>query len=350
MAIITEQELKRQLASKDIANAYIIFGEDGYLKKLYSDKIANSISSPDDIFNYCKFDAECDLQSLYDFTVQLPLMADRKLAILYDYDFEGVAKSEFERLCELIKELPDTCVLLIQLENIDFDRKKSTRFKTLCSMVDKIGGVTAALDHRSIPELVKVLSDGALKRGSKLPSDAARHLVETVGDDINSLQAELNKLCAFSGENVITKEIIDKVCIKTVEASLFDLSKHILSGNSTAALTLLDELFYMRIEPMAMLSTISSCYTDMYRVYSAKQNGISSDEVVKLYGYKNKAFLVERAAKNLYKFDEKKLRLSLNEIYNADKRLKSFSQNGRVILEELVVRLIHIAVKGETVD
>lgn len=350
MAIITEQELKRQLASKSIANSYVIFGEDTYLKKLYSDKISNSISTPDDIFNYCKFDGECDLQSLYDFMVQLPLMADKKLAILYDYDFEAAAKSEFERLCELIAELPDTCVLIIQLQNIEFDRKKSSRFKTLCNAVNKIGGVTVALDHRSIPELVKILSDGALKRGSKLPPDVARHLIETVGEDINTLKSELDKLCAFSGDATITKEIIDKVCVKKIEASLFDLSKYILSGNSTAALTLLDELFYMRIEPMVILSTISSSFADMYRVYSAKQNGHTSDDVIRLYDYKNKAFLVDRAAKNLYKFDGKKLRLSLNAIYNADRALKSFSQNQRVVLEELIVRLIHITAKGESID
>ena len=350
MAIITEPELKRQLASKQLSSAYLIFGDDAYLKKLYCDKISNSVSSPDDIFNYCKFDAECDLQTLYDFSMQLPLMADKKLAILYDYDFEGASKSEFERLCELIAELPESCVLIIWLQNVDFDRKKSSRFKTLCNAINKIGGVTASLDHRSIPELVKVLSDGALKRGSKLPPDVARYLIETVGEDINTLQGELNKLCAFIGDKPITKEIIDNVCVKTVEASLFDLSKHIISGNSTLALTLLDELFYTRVEPMAILSTISSCYTDMYRVYVAKQSGQKTDDVIRLYGYKNKAFLVERAAKNLYKFDGKKLRLSLNEIYNADRRLKSFSQNQRIILEELIVRLIYIISKGETID
>ena len=49
-------------------------------------------------------------------------------------------------------------------------------------------------------------------------------------------------------------------------------------------------------------------------------------------------------------FDFKKLCLSFEALVDADRRLKSNGADGRIILEQLVVRLIYIIAKGEAVD
>lgn len=350
MAIVFEEVLKKNIAKGELLPVYILFGEDGFLKKSYSDKIGKKIAEPDDIFNYCKFGENAELQEVYDAAMQFPFMGDKKYIELCDWDFEHCSKSELDMLCELLSDMPDSAVFVLRFDSIEVDSKKSAKFKKLVAAAEKSGGIAVNLNHRKAPELVKMLCDGAAKRGCRMDSGVARYLIETAGDDINLLGNELTKLCAFANGGNITRETVDAVCIKTVEAYVYNLSKHILACNAAEALNCLDELFFARIEPMIILHTVSSVYVDMFRIYAAKEQGLSIKDVAEKFGYKGKEFVLERAAVDLRKFDFKRLNLSLNALTAADKSLKSFGADGRIILEQLIIRLIYIITKGEAVD
>ena len=350
MAIVFEDTLKKNISADKLLPVYILFGEDGYLKKNYTDKILKLITEPDDVFNCSKFSSNCELQDVYDAVLQLPFMADKKFVELYDFDFEKCSKSDFDRLVSLLSDVPDSATLVLRFDSVEFDSKKSTKFKKIVEAAEKSGGIAAKLDHRKAPELAKMLCDGAAKRGCKFDSSAARYLIETAGDDINLLKNELEKLCAYAKGGAITKEMVEKVCIKTVEASVYNLSKYIIDCDISTSLKTLDELFFMRIEPMIILHTISSVYVDMLRVFAAKGQSLSVNEVSTQFGYKARAFLLDKASQNLRKFDRKKLILSFDALTAADNSLKSFGADERIILEQLVIRLIYIIVKGESVD
>jgi DNA polymerase-3 subunit delta len=350
MAIVFEEALKKDLASKELSNVYILFGTDGYLKKTYAEKIGRLIAEPDDIFNYCKFSSNSDLQEVYDAVMQFPFASDRKFVLLDDFDFEHCSKNELDKLNSLLSDTPDTAVLVLRFDNIEIDAKKNAKFKGLVASAEKSGGKAVCLDHRTVPELIKMLSNGAAKRGLKMDSSVAKYLVETAGEDINLLSNELIKLCSYQKEGIITKETVDLVCSKTVEASVYNLSKLILASKSTEALSLLDELLFMRIEPMSIFYNISSVYVDMFRMYAARNEGIKIPDVAQKFSYGNRKFLLENAERNLRNFDFKRLSLSLNEIIKADSLLKSFRADERNVLEQLIVRLIYIIEKGELVD
>ncbi len=350
MAVIFEEQLKKTMQKDNLLPVYVFFGNDGYLKKFYTEKISKQIAEPDDFFNFCRFDSNANLQDVYDFAMQLPLMSDKKFAELCDYDFEHCSKSEFDKLCSLLSEVPDSCTLVLRFDNFEFDSKKSAKFKKIVSAAEKNGGVCVKLDHRRLPELVKMLEDGAKKRGCSFSSGTAKYLVETAGDDINLLRQELAKLCSYSKEQPITQETVDLVCIKTVDASVYNLSKFIINCDTSSALSCLDELFFARIEPMAILYSVSSAFIDMYRVFSARESGENVSCVAKTFSYKGREFLLDKAVQSLRRFDKNKLNLCLEALYNADNSLKSFGADARVILEQLTVRLIYIIAKGEKVD
>lgn len=350
MAVIFEEALKKSLKVDGILPVYILFGEDAYLKTTYLKKIGKSIADEDDVFNFSKFIGGCDLQEVYDSVMQLPVMSERKCVVLNDYDFEHCSKSDFERLTTIIGEVPSECTLILYFDSVETDHKKGTKFKKIISACEKNHGLAVCLNHRNKAELVKMLCDGAAKRGLKMDFSTGNYLVETAGEDINALSSELTKLCAFVDEGDITKAHIDNVCTKTVEANVFKLSDSILALNSTDALKMLDELLYLRTEPMSVFYTVSGVFTDMYRVYCAKEAGISLNSAAETFGYKNKAFLLEKASRNLKKMDFGKLNLCLKTLVNTDKKLKTFGCDVRQVLEEMIVKLIYIIANGESLD
>ena len=117
-----------------------------------------------------------------------------------------------------------------------------------------------------------------------------------------------------------------------------------------AAYKILDDLFFMRVEPIVILSTVTNVYVDMHRVLSGKGHSFSNDKIAADFGYGARAFTLKSAGYNLKNFDFNKLYLSFKALYDTDKSLKSFSGNDRTVLEQLIVKLSYIAVKGESVD
>ncbi len=349
MAIVYEEALKKAL-KEDKTNVYILFGDDGYLKKMYKDKISRGICDTDDIFNFQNFGPECDLQDVYDAVLQFPMMNDRKCVILNDYDFLQCSKEDYDKLCTVIGEVPDTCVFIMWFDSMEIDHKKNAKFKKIVTEAEKNNGIAVALNHRTQAELVKMLTDGAQKRGCRFENNAARYLVENVGQDINTLVNELEKLCAFVNGGQISKQTVDDVAVKTIESSIYDLSKQIIDCNMEKAMKLLDDLFFMRVEPIIILSTVSAYYVDMYRLFVGKSKGLSVSQIAESFNYKGREFVLEKANYNLKKFDFNRFALSFEALCAADKTLKSFSGNDRTVLEQLAVKLGYIAVKGESID
>ena len=349
MAVLYEDAVKKDISSGDFASGYILFGDDAYLKKLYSDKLADKTAGLDSVFDLQKFSGDCDLQEVYDAVMQFPMMTDRRCVILTDYDYEKAGKGDFERLCGLLEDLNDTCVFVLRFDTVEFDMKHGTKAKKLISAMEKSGGKVIRLDHRKPAELAKMLNDGASKRGCKMESGVAAYLIQNVGNDINILKNELDKLCFFVGKGSIDKATVDKVCVKSIEASVYDLTSKIFACDPAGALKLLDELFFMRVEPMIILYTVSGAYNDIYRVAAAKKKNIPNSQIASVYSYRGREFLLDRAAVNLKKFDGKRLKLSFEALLEADRALKSFGGNERIVLEELVVRLCFIIAKGKAV-
>lgn len=351
MSIVYEEQLRKDISGKHFAPVYLIFGDDTYLKNHYKDTLAKKSSDGDPFFNLQKFEGDIELQEVFDAVNQFPMMANRKSVVLSDFDITHCSQSDFDRLLELIAVANDTCVLVICFDSIDFDAKRGTKEKKIISAVEKVGGTIAEINHRSITALIKMLADGAKKRGCNLSEIAARYLIEVSGTDLSTLKNELDKLCAFVGSGDISKEVVGQIAVKSIDSSVYEYVKQIIAGDVSTAIKMLDDMFFMRIDPMAILSVTASSYVDIYRAHTANIKGAKKDDIATDFKYpKNKLFLIDRAMQNLKKFNSTKLRLSLEAIAEADKSLKSFGAEPRAVLEQLTVKLVYIIARGESVD
>ncbi len=350
MPIATEQQLKANIKASNILNTYFIFGDDIFLKKNYVDKIIDKTVDRDDDFNFIKFEADCSLQEVYDAKEQFPMMSDKKCVLLIDYDFEDAAKSDYEKLQLLLSEPNETTVFIYWCNNLSVDERYSERFKGLVAATENGGGMAVSLGHRTSHDLIKVLGESAKKRSAEFAPGAAAYLIECCSEDINILLNELEKLSAYSNGKPITRDMIDFVCVKTVEASVYSLTNEIISLNISTSLKILDDLYSLRVEPLVILHTISSNFVDIKRAMASKAVGMRINDVVDKFDYRTKRFAVEKAARQALKFTERKIQLCLNELLAADKQLKSFSDNDRTVLETLIIRLIYIISKGEKID
>lgn len=351
MAVVFERDLKKNIDSGNFLPVYLLFGNDDGLKRLYTSAIINKTVGDDDCFNLQRFASDADLQAVYDATMQFPMMSDKKCVTLCDFDFEKTGENNFSRLTTLIEDLPESAVFVLWFDTVEIDEKKSSRFKKLLTAVEKAGGMTVKLDHRNAADLVKMLCKAAEKQGVRMESSTAKYLMEVCSTDYNILKNEMDKLTSFmGGEGLITREIIDTVCVKSVEASVYNISRELAAKNIGKALNMLDELLFLKVKPHVILSVLSTAFVEMYLGKTASAAGVKPAEVANAFGYKNREFVITRAIDSARRLDERVLGLCLSELLSADNKLKSTSVNERVIIEELMIKLVYIMSEGEQID
>lgn len=342
MAEIGEQQLRKQIKENSFENAYLIYGEESYLKEYCVSQMREKIVDKTfESFNYHFFDGkDISLDEILKDAQMLPMMSEYNLVVARDYPVDKT-QSDIKLLEEYLSDCPDTTVFILWYDSLEPD-VKSAKFKKLIKAFDSVGAVVN-MQKRSESDVARLLVSGAKKRGAVLDIDNAKYLISVSGNDMKNLLNELDKLSYFVKDGEITKDIIDNMATKCLQARIYDLSKFVVSGNSDKAYEVLDTLFAMKEEPVIILSAISSVYVDMYRVKCAKAAGFTYDDVAKHYNYRGREFALRNASRDCANLSEKQLTSSLDAITNTDIKMKSTAVDKKLLIEELIIKLIMTA-------
>ena len=334
---MTETQLKETIKNGS-SNLYVFYGAEGYLTEQYARMvIRETVEEGFDAFNLQRFDGqEVSVAELEDAVEALPLMTDRKCVLVRDFDPCG---SESDRFLKLVEAVPDSCVLVFWQMTVQPDKRKNG-WKDFLKIADN-KGVVMNFERKDPADAAKMLAGGAKRRGCRLDVGDAYYLVEQVGNDLNLLIHELDKLCALAGEGgEITKRMIDAACPKNLEAKIFDLSKAILQRRRQTAFDLLYQLRVHREEPIAVLGTLSNAFADLYRGKVASASGMPADALARAFkSYKNKEWKLKNAVRDSARISVDALRHCLEILAETDTTLKLRSGDEWVLLEQTVARL-----------
>lgn len=340
MARLSEDDLKKQIKSGEFDNAYLIYGEESYLKEFYVNKLKAKIVDPAFAdFNYhCYENKNTPLDVILNDADTLPMMSEYTFILVHDYPLDK-SESDIELLKAYFNDISQSCVIVFWCDNVVVDVKKNSKWKKIENAFAKFGA-SVDMQKRSESDLARLVVSRAKKRDCILSLNDARYLIRTVGSDIKTVFNETDKICAFVSKGEITKQNIDSLAVKSLQARVFDLSKAILKGDCDSAFEILNVLFAQKEEPIAVLAVISSCYVDMYRVKCAKSANQPQDDVSNYYNYKGKDFLLTNASRNCKNISFENLRKSIDVLAKTDELLKSTSVDKNILLEETVAKLL----------
>lgn len=345
MLINDENSIKKHIRQGDFASLYFVYGDESYLSSFYANQLASSITDTSGMsFNYYYFDSETvTFDAVYEACESLPMMSDRLCVFIKDFPFLKITADEMKQYTEYLPCVPPTTTLIFLMATTEVDEKQNSKWKTVLDTMNR-NGVIFCLSKRSDSQVVELLVRSAGKRNTSISKETADYFISVVGNEMTVLLNEFDKLCAYSGGNEITREMIDSIAIRSVEASVFDLTTAINNGKADRAFEILSELIKNKTEPTMIIGTIAFGYVDIYRAKTAAANRANTRDVVSAFpSYKGKTFRLDKAANSARNLTMEQVKDLIAAVAEADIKIKSFSMNNNVILEELIAKLIHIA-------
>lgn len=336
---LTEKTLWKNIKSEEFLPVYLLKGSEPYLKLNYANLLAGSVVPAGlEVFNFHKLDGETvTMNELVECVEALPAMCERTCVLVHDLDFEKLDDSDRDALVDLLSDAPDTCTLIFWQDTVGFPQK-TKKMKELLALIDEAGAVVD-LDARTRQDLVRFVITECGKSDRVISAYTAEYLLDNVGEDMGNLVTEIEKLCNYA-EREITQADIDTVCVRSLEATAFQMIDALLDNNFDRVFQALGILFDMKTEPMMILGALVSTYSDMYRAKVVAHEGGQQRDLKKLFpqAYKSE-FKLRNAFRRAGRFSMPALRKSLELLAEADTKLKSTSEDHRTVFEKLMIEL-----------
>lgn len=337
-----ETTLRNALQRGEICPIYFFFGDEPFLTGTYSDRVKSKVvgNDPDD-FNFIVMKDNPSSSVLADNVESLPLFADKKMIMIRELNPEKLDSSELGRYIEILSDIPDTVVIVISITDTEIQLKKSAT-KTLLATIEKNGGCVCEFKPMSIMKIGDLITKKVSKQKRIISHTNAEYIAEITLCDLTLASKETEKLCCYTAEGEeITRESIDKLVVKQLDTKIYALTDLISSGRKQEALSVLDELFEQRVEPIIIVASLAGTFVNLYHAKIAKNQGISPQKAAADFGCPpNRAWLFSKAYNSVARTDIEYYRNSISLLAEADVKMKSTFINNRVLIEQTIIALM----------
>ncbi len=340
MPFVDEDVFAKMLKGEITENIFLFSGDDDYLKEHYCTLLTGkTVDESLMFFNFHKYeDDETDIETIFADAENLPLMAEKTCLLVRNYPLDGLSAKALTQFEENLKGIPDSTVMIFYYGSDTLPSGKNTKWDSVIKIFEKLGTVVK-IEHRTPAKTAKLLVSRAKDRGTSIDYDTALYLVSSVGEDLQTILNEFNKVCAYSQGQPVTTEMIDETAVKSVEASVFDISASIFSGDTDKAYKILNELIRQKIPGASIIGALASAYVNAYRLKLSYNSDKQINDFAAAFQYKETKYTFGKIAPFVRKSSIATLRSALDILSEADVKSKSSRISDDILLTELISKL-----------
>lgn len=340
MPLIDEDVFAKMIKGEINENIFLFSGDDDYLKEHYCSLLTSkTVDESLMFFNFHKYeDDDTELETIFSDAENLPLMAEKTCLLIRNYPLDSLGTKALNEFEERLKNIPESTVMIFYFSSGTMPSGKNAKWDAVIKLFEKLGTVVK-IEHRTPAKTAKLLVSRAKDKGTSIDYDTAMYLVSSVGEDLQTVLNEFNKVCAFSCGEPVTKEMIDITAVKSVEASVFDISAGIFSGDTDKAYKILNELIRQKTAAASIIGALANAYVNAYRLKLSYNSDKQISDFSVSFQYKETKYTFSKIAPFVKKSSIASLRRALDILSEADVKSKSSRISEEILLTELISKL-----------
>ena len=338
------QELKVQIRNKDLGRLYFFHGEETFLLNHYLGQIKKQILDPlTESFNFHRFTNETfDIRSFADAVENLPMMAEATFVQVDDIDLFKMNEGDRVKMTEILSDIPEYCTVVFTY--ITAVWKPDKRFKKLWDAVEE-NGFAVEFAKQDQKDLIAWVTRHFAAHKKTISGDLCAYLIDVTGGTMTALSGEIDKICAYSGADVIKKTDIDAVTEPVMDAVVFQMTDFLSAGRYDQALLKLQQLLKMQQEPLAILGAVGGHFRRIATARTLLDHGRNASELQRLYA-PLPDFAARKTMDAARRFRPEFCKKASQLVLETDYKMKtSFDDNER-LLEMLILQLAQEAANG----
>ena len=318
--------LEQDIKSGNFKNAYLICGEEEYLKLNYKNQLIKAIAG-EDTMNLALYEGKnIDINEVIDNAETFPFFAKYRLIVL---EQSGLFKTGGEQLAEYMDKIPETTIFLFVEQDVD---KRSKMYKAV-----KKNGYICEINRQSEKDIEVWAAKIFDYNGKKITKADMAYFIANVGTDMEILSQEIEKLISYAyDKNVINKNDIDAVCIKQLNVRIFDMIDAISVKNQQKALDCYYELIAEKEPPMRILFMISRQFNLILQAKDLSARGMSKEQIAGAMGVQG--FIASKSISQSRNFTVSELKAGLAESISTEELIKSGRMDENIGVEMLLVK------------
>lgn len=222
-----------------------------------------------------------------------------------------------EKIAKYLQENQEDIENTIELIFVEQEVEKNKLYQ----IIEKIGQIKE-FPLLKLQDLIINLKKICAAYKVNIDDNIAKYLIECCGTSMLDLINEVRKLIEYKGTNGnITKEDIDILCTKQIQAIIFDLTDNLGKKEINKALNIYQGLISNKEPIPKILITLYNHFKKLYIIKIAEK--YNQDVGIAMNLKSNQLFLVNKYTTQARYFKEQELRKILEELINLDANYKT---------------------------
>lgn len=321
------KNIQADIKSGNFKQAYLLYGEEAYLKQQYKQNLIKALNPDGDTMNFSHYEGKgVEVKPLIDLCETMPFFAERRVILLED---TGFFKNKCDELADYMKELPDyLCMVFVETE-VD---KRNRMYKAVKSC-----GTIAEFARQDEKTLMRWAAGILGKAGRKITQRDMELLLVRTGTDMGNLRMELEKLISYTeGRDVVTAEDIEEICTTQTTNRIFDMVRAVTEKNQKRALELYYDLLTLKEPPMRILFLLARQYRQLLLAGQFAQSNLAQPEIASKLGIP--AFAVRNILTCARAYTVSELEQAIADFVDAEEAVKTGRLEDKLSVELLIIK------------
>ena len=311
---------------------YLFYGENDFQKNKIIEKIKSGLVSEElKELNFRIFYADeiyDDISPVLDFAMSFPFMSDKKLIVVKEVD--KITNPILEKFLYYLEKPADFTCIIFTAKKPDFKSK-------FYNYIKKVG---KAIYFRQFNESQTILwiRDMGKEMGMQIKEEACLYLYHEIGNNLDELYSELQKLLSCYGKSVIGIDEVKFVVSPVKDFTIFDLMDSISLKNISESLRILNRYMEREGKEKALI-ILGMIIRQLKLIQKTKIILRMGGDIKRLQReFKIREFLAKKFIDQSKFWSEKEIDEAFFKLYKADNLLKS-GLPGRFVLEQAIISI-----------